>query len=306
MWGKLKTTYGIQLKRDTVMNILREEDPEGTLQRKSRSIIRRVYTCQGPNNVWHVDGNDKIKQYGFPIHTCIDGFSRKVIWLKVARSNNNPVIPASYFLKAVASLQVIPDPLQTDCGDENCFMAGIQCKLANNVDAHRYGSSTSNQRIENFWSHNRKLYLSWIINFFKDLVNTGNLILGNVFHIECLWFIFSALIQHDLDRVREEWNLHKIRKSNRTNIYEISDELYLYPESRGYVQCGKNITDAEVDDILHYRDVHTEAGNINKWFDQNLLDYFNYVLQEHHMSYPPRDWNEAKGMYESIIESAAQ
>ena len=51
MWGKLKTTYGIQVKRDTVMNILREEDPEGTLQRKSRSIIRRVYTCQGPNSV---------------------------------------------------------------------------------------------------------------------------------------------------------------------------------------------------------------------------------------------------------------
>ena len=50
MWGKLKTTYGIQVKRDTVMNILREEDPEGTLQRKSRSIIRRVYTRQGPNN----------------------------------------------------------------------------------------------------------------------------------------------------------------------------------------------------------------------------------------------------------------
>ena len=38
--GKLKTTYGIQVKQDTVMNILREEDPEGTLQRKSRSITR--------------------------------------------------------------------------------------------------------------------------------------------------------------------------------------------------------------------------------------------------------------------------
>ena len=51
MWGKLKTTYGIQVKRDTVMNILREEDPEGILQRKSMSIIRRVYTCQGPKNL---------------------------------------------------------------------------------------------------------------------------------------------------------------------------------------------------------------------------------------------------------------
>ena len=166
--------------------------------------------------MWHVDGNDKIKPHGFPIH---------------------PVLPTSYFLKAVALLlQVIRDRLQTDCGNENCLMTGIQCKLANNVDAHRHSSSTSNQKIENFWLHNRKLYLSWIINFFKDLVNTGSLIFGNVFHIECLWFIFSALIQHDFDRVREEWNLHKIRKSNRTNVYGFPDELYLYPESRGYVQ----------------------------------------------------------------------
>ena len=69
---------------------------------------------------------------------------------------------------------------------------------------------------------------------------------------------------------------------------------------------AEKISDAEVNDILHYRDIHTEAGNINKRFDQNLLDYINYVLQEHHMSYPPRDWNEAKGMCGSIIESAAQ
>ena len=51
MWGKLKATYGIQVNWDTVMNDLREEDPERTLQRKSRSIIQRGYTCQGPNNM---------------------------------------------------------------------------------------------------------------------------------------------------------------------------------------------------------------------------------------------------------------
>ena len=54
VWGKLKATYGIQVKRDTVLNILREEDPEGTIQIKLRSIIRRVYTCQRPNKVWHM------------------------------------------------------------------------------------------------------------------------------------------------------------------------------------------------------------------------------------------------------------
>ena len=38
MWYKLKTKYGVQVRRSTVMKILREEDPAGTLLRKSRYI----------------------------------------------------------------------------------------------------------------------------------------------------------------------------------------------------------------------------------------------------------------------------
>ena len=49
-WYKLKTTYGIQVRRSTVMKILREEDPAGMLFRKSRFIKQRVYTCDGSNN----------------------------------------------------------------------------------------------------------------------------------------------------------------------------------------------------------------------------------------------------------------
>ena len=84
------------------MKILREEDPFGSLFRKPRYIKPRVFTCDGPNNTWHVDGNDKLKPYGFPIHGCIDGFLRKVLWLKVTRGNKNPVVPASYFLETAS------------------------------------------------------------------------------------------------------------------------------------------------------------------------------------------------------------
>ena len=105
---------------------------------------------------------------------------------------------------------------------------------------------TFGRTIENFIYHGSSIFLKIFLKIPCEKH------LGNVFHTEYLWFIFSTLIQHDLDRVTEEWNHHKIRKSNRTNVYGIPDELYLYPESCGYVQCGKNITDAEVNDILHY------------------------------------------------------
>ena len=75
---------------------------------------------QGPNYCWHVDGLDKLKTYGFAIHGCIDGyvfeasykecsyvallfnsFSRKLIWLEVACTNNNSSVIAGYYLNAV-------------------------------------------------------------------------------------------------------------------------------------------------------------------------------------------------------------
>ena len=83
------------MRRSTVMKILREEDPAGTLLRKSRYIKRWVYTCDDPNNSWDADGNDKLKPYGLPIHGCLDGFLKKVLCVKVTRSNNNSVVPAS-------------------------------------------------------------------------------------------------------------------------------------------------------------------------------------------------------------------
>ena len=94
MWNTLRCRYGIITPRDRVMKLLRELDPEGTEIRKARRLHRRTSISQGPNTCWHVDGYDKLKPYGLPIHGCIDGFSRKLIWLKVAKSNNNPLIPA--------------------------------------------------------------------------------------------------------------------------------------------------------------------------------------------------------------------
>ena len=81
---------GFRVPRIVVQEIIRELDPEGTELRKSRCLKRRQYHNPGPNYAWHVDGYDKLKPWGFPIHGCIDGFSRRIMWLEVARSNNLP------------------------------------------------------------------------------------------------------------------------------------------------------------------------------------------------------------------------
>ena len=149
MWNKLRTTYNIIAPKDRVMEILREADPLRSNERQSRNLERRCYCSNGPNETWHVDGYDKLKPYGFPIHGCIDGFSRKIIWLKVCRTSNDPKIPASFYIQTVQHFKYCPSKVQTGCGTGNGILAALQCALVGSTDVHRYGSSPSNQRIEN-------------------------------------------------------------------------------------------------------------------------------------------------------------
>ena len=37
------------------------------------SYLELSVSLQGPNWCWHIDGYDKLKPFGFPIHACIDG-----------------------------------------------------------------------------------------------------------------------------------------------------------------------------------------------------------------------------------------
>jgi hypothetical protein len=83
------------------------------------------------------------------------GYSRRIIWLELVRSNNNPKIPGRLYLDAVKSLRGCPRLVRSDCGTENVLVAAMQCYFRASGDdefaglnAHKYGSSPSNQRIE--------------------------------------------------------------------------------------------------------------------------------------------------------------
>ena len=82
VWHCLKIT-GFHVPRYTIQTLLRDTDPEGTESRRRHRLRRRVYSNPGPNYAWHIDGHDKLKPFGFAIHGAIDGYSRKVLWLKV-------------------------------------------------------------------------------------------------------------------------------------------------------------------------------------------------------------------------------
>ena len=91
-----------------MLDLLRILDPEGIENRSKYRLKRRVYNVPGPNFIWHIDGYDKLKPFGFAIHSCVDEFSRKVMWLEVGTSNNKPEIICYYYLQTVKKHNKLP------------------------------------------------------------------------------------------------------------------------------------------------------------------------------------------------------
>ena len=184
-------------------------------------------------------------------------------------------------------------------------MASIQAFLHNNINAHRYGTSHSNQRIESLWSHYKRTYTNWIIDYFKDMVTNDDLCLGDRSHMECAWFVYSRLLQNDLDKMKLEWNTHLIRKSRHARVTWMPDELYYMPELYGYQQRGLRINSNVLPWVWNQRVIHGEADNVLNEIDEDLHSYFRYVVDQLGISLPPRDWVEAKTIYNTIISAAS-
>ena len=62
---------------------MHNEDPEACVARSLHQFQRRQLHRPGPNYLFHADGFDKLKPFGFGIHGCIDGYSRRIMRLKV-------------------------------------------------------------------------------------------------------------------------------------------------------------------------------------------------------------------------------
>ena len=295
LWHTLEME-GLRVPRIVVQEILKEVDPEGSELRKAHRLKRREYHNPGPNYSWHMDGYDKLKPWGFPIHGVIDGFSRKILWLNVTRSNNSPDNIAKFYLNVVKEFDGCPVEMITDLGTENGIVAAMQSYFRDNSDSHRYVPSPRNQRIEGWWSFFAKNRSTWWRSFFSDLEARGLIDLSYKLSKECLWYCFSGVLQNDLDTVKEHWNTHRIRKSRYNTVAGRPDSIFYLPEQHGGVgnilmQVPENEINYATEEI-----VEMEQGNDHQ-------EYFDYVTEALRLP-PASDWQEAHRLYNRLMHVA--
>uniref|UniRef100_A0A1A8MDN9 Integrase core domain-containing protein n=2 Tax=Nothobranchius pienaari TaxID=704102 RepID=A0A1A8MDN9_9TELE len=245
MWQILKQKYSFTVRRKDVMLLMREVDPSGIENRLRRRFARRTYHSLGPNEVWHVDGYDKLKPFGIGISGCIDGFSRKIMWLTCGKSNKDPNVIAQNYINCVAEFGVFPSRLRTDCGTENGLMAALQCCLRSEqtdefagARSHMYGTSMSNQRIESWWSYFRKQRIQFWLELFGDL-RERHLFNGSSDHTRLLQYCFLDVLQEELNEHKQYWNTHVIRPVRQSKCPSGRPEaMYYLPHRFNANNCG--------------------------------------------------------------------
>ena len=85
-------------------------------------------------------------------------YSRKVLWLRVGSTNNDPKVVAAYFLDYIKEVGGVPRLLRTYGETENVLIHDMQAALRADHNDDKAGQksfivgrSVSNQHIERYW-----------------------------------------------------------------------------------------------------------------------------------------------------------
>ncbi|XP_020901510.1 uncharacterized protein LOC110240064 [Exaiptasia diaphana] len=304
MHQRLRVNHGLVVDRETVRLSLKILDPVGVENRSRRRLRRREYRGRGPNFIWHMDGYDKLKPYGMAIHGAIDGYSRRLLWLEVGTTNNDPSVTARYFLDYVKQVGGVPRIARTDAGTENVTICGIQRFFrANCTDSFNgeksfmYGASVSNQRIEAWWSQLRQSQSDWWIEFLRGIREEGLYDDSNFMHVQCMIYCFIPILREELYNVMKLWNTHRIRpSSNRESPPGRPDVLYSVPELNSTEDYLVPVSPIDITAAEAFIS-HDNTDDA----DENFTELAKIIEQEQNLQ-KPTNATEAKYHYVTLLD----
>ena len=117
---------GMLVRKEDVRFLLANIDPKDSQERKSRKLRCRQNHSKGPNYIWHVDSYDKLKPYGICINVCIDGYSRKIMWLHAYKTSSDSRVVGGYFWQKARTMGAVPTVVLADKGTENVLIRQMQ------------------------------------------------------------------------------------------------------------------------------------------------------------------------------------
>ncbi|KAF5332377.1 hypothetical protein D9758_019101 [Tetrapyrgos nigripes] len=107
-------------------------------------------TKQRIYSLWHMDGNEKLRLWGFYVYRCVDGYSRVILYLYCTNNKRAKTVAAA-FLDAVECYSW-PSRMRGDWGTENNEVERLMiAHWGERHNAYLWGRLTHNVRIERMW-----------------------------------------------------------------------------------------------------------------------------------------------------------
>ena len=247
MWGHLRS-MSVHVPRRRVSESLHRVNPAAVRARQCTTVSRRAYTVPAPNSLWHIDGLHCLIRWRFVIHGGIDGFSRRIVYLK-ASSNNRSETVLQLFMKAVNECGW-PSRVRSDRGGENVGVATAMVTVrGTGRGSHIAGRSVHNQRIERLWRDTFRCVCHQYYSLFYEMEESGLLDPSNETDIFCLHHVYLVRINEQLERFKGAWNNHRLRtEHNLTPLQLWARGIHAAtPEVRDTISEGFVVDDYGID-----------------------------------------------------------